>query len=110
MKNAAEHLLLRCTQLGADLTPTPHGMLKVRAPAPLPEDIQEALRTHKPDILYLLTHPYLTEKGELRIPFTADPRYHWWAGGQSLAETLAELDAPPDVWRRYVAGYTDTQH
>lgn len=54
--------------------------------------------------------PHLTATGELIIPFDCDPKYHWWKpGGQSLAETLAELNAPPEVWRRYVAGYTATR-
>ena len=101
-------LLTRCRELGADLSPTPEGKLKVKAPAPLPEDLQEALRQRKAEILALLSRPYINDRGELLIPFTSDPRYHWWAGGQSVAQTLAELNAPPAVWRRYVTGYTET--
>ena len=55
--------------------------------------------------------PYLVNRGrelELVIPCDCAPRYRYWAGGQSLAQTLAELNAPPDVWQRYVAGYTET--
>ncbi len=48
-----------------------------------------------------LAGPPIDFKLDLRMP-------RWWAGGQSIAETLAELNAPPEVWRRYVAGYTDT--
>jgi hypothetical protein len=69
----------------------------------------EELRRHKLELRELLTRPYINEQGELVIPFTADPKYHWWAGGQSIALTLQELNAPPDVWRRYVPGYTETQ-
>lgn len=32
---------------------------------------------------------------ELRIPFDAHPKYQWWKpDGQSILETLIELDAP----------------
>jgi hypothetical protein len=99
-------LLTRCRELGAEFTPTPDGKLKVRAPAPLPEGLQEQLRQRKAEVLALLTRPYLNDRGELIIPFGADPRYRWWLGGQSIAATLAELDAPPDVWRRYVGTRT----
>lgn len=75
----------------------------------LTEALRQEIRARKAELLQLLTKPYLTLNGELRIPFTADAKYHWWKGGQSLAETLTELNAPPDVWRRYVEGYTETR-
>ena len=105
-----EDLLTRCRELGANLIPTQEGKLRVTAPAPLLDELREALRMNKQAILATLTRPYINTQGELIIPCTADRRYHWWAGGQSLAQTLAELNAPPDVWRRYVAGYTQTMH
>ncbi|SRR5712692_6117453 len=95
-------LLTRWRQLGAEFTPTPDGKLKVKAPAPLPEELREELRQRKAEVLALLNpRPYINQRGELIIPFDSDPRYHWWAGGQSIAATLAELNAPPDVWARY---------
>ena len=66
------------------------------------------LQEHKPEVLVLPSRPYINDRGELIIPSNSNPRYHWWADGQSIAHTLAELNAPPDVWQRYVAGYTDT--
>ncbi len=45
--------------------------------------------------------PYMNKDGTLVIPFESDPQYHWWAGGQSIADTLRELGAPLKVWRRY---------
>lgn len=108
--NNVEMLLLRCRELGAEFTPAPEGKLKVKAPAPLPEDLRDALKQRKAEVLALLSRPYINDRGELIIPFSSDPRFHWWAGGQSIAETLQELNAPPDVWRRYVAGYTETVH
>jgi len=35
--------------------------------------------------------PFLTADGTLSIPFDSPERYHWWKGGQSIAETLAEV-------------------
>jgi len=35
--------------------------------------------------------PYLTPGGTLVIPFDSDPKYHWWKGGQSVKETMAEV-------------------
>lgn len=35
--------------------------------------------------------PFLTADGTLSIPFDAPERYHWWKGGQSIAETLQEV-------------------
>jgi hypothetical protein len=47
-------LLTRCYELGAEFAPGPNGKLKVRAPAPLPEELREQLRQHKADVLALL--------------------------------------------------------
>ena len=48
-------LLARCQELGATLAPGPDGKLKVRAPAPLPEELREELRQRKAEVLTLLT-------------------------------------------------------
>jgi hypothetical protein len=100
--STVQTLLTRCRELGAELTPTPHGTLKVKAPAPLPDALREELKQRKAEVLTLLTsnRPYVNEKGELVISFAADRRYHWWAGGQSIRETLLELGAPLDVLAR----------
>lgn len=94
-------LLTRCRELGAEITPSPGGNLRVRAPIPLPHELREALKQYKAQVLALLIGPYITARGELIIPFDCEPRYRYWDGGQSLAATLRELNAPPDVWRRY---------
>lgn len=57
---------------------------------------QERLASARPASLV----PHLVG-GELRIPFGAPERYHWWTGGQSILETLIELEAPCDVRARY---------
>ncbi len=106
--NALE-LLHQLERQGFILTPLPEGKLTVKPAGRLTDDLRERIRTYKAEVVALLTKPHLTPNGELRIPFTADRKYHWWAGGQSIAETLAELNAPPDVWRCYVEGYTETR-
>lgn len=35
--------------------------------------------------------PYLTPGGVLGIPFDSPERFHWWRGGQSIAETRREV-------------------
>jgi hypothetical protein len=48
-----------------------------------------------------LRKPYMNKDGTLVIPFDSNPQYHWWAGGQSIADTLAELSVPTEVWEQY---------
>ncbi|NOT55859.1 MAG: hypothetical protein HOP18_14770 [Deltaproteobacteria bacterium] len=95
-------LLSKCRELGAEITPTLHGTIKLKAPAPLPDELREELRHHKAEVLALLTRPHINVRGELIIPFESDPRFHWWNGGQSIHVTLIELGASPDVLARYV--------
>lgn len=46
--------------------------------------------------------PYLTPEGELTVPFD-NPKYQWWKeGGQSLADTLVEINAPYEALVRYL--------
>jgi hypothetical protein len=47
--------------------------------------------------------PYLTENGELIISSDAPSKYKWWDGGQSVKETLEELEASEDVMERYLS-------
>jgi hypothetical protein len=35
--------------------------------------------------------PYLDQYGDLVIPTGCDPKYHWWNGGQSISDTINEL-------------------
>ena len=105
----ARDLLADLRRQGFNLTSLPGDKLEVRPFSKLPEDLREALRQCKAEVLALLTKPYVNDRGELIIPFDCDPRYHWWKpGGQNIAQILAELNAPPAMWRRYVAGYTET--
>lgn len=47
-------ILARCRELGAKLTPTPHGTLRVKAPTPIPDSLRSELRRHKEEIIGLL--------------------------------------------------------
>ena len=61
----------------------------------------------KPAMLAVLNAPKpmprLSPDGSLHIGFDCDPLFQWWKPeGQSLAQALADLDAPADVIRRYL--------
>lgn len=72
--------------------------LRVDAPAgTLTPALQQAIRDHQA-ALQDLPRPFLSEAGDLISPALAAPQYHW----QPMAQTLLELDAPLDTWRKYV--------
>jgi TubC N-terminal docking domain len=76
--NDVHSLLARCRELGAEFTPTPDGKIKVRAPAPLPDELRQELKQRKSEILTLLTRPAmptgrLAEQRELFQPRRSVP-------------------------------------
>jgi TubC N-terminal docking domain len=99
----AAQLLNALRTRGFSLTPLPGGRLEVSPASKLTDELRSELKQRKPEILALLSQPlpYINSRSELIIPFNADPRYRYWAGGQSIAATLRELRAPPEVWARY---------
>ena len=68
-----------------------------------PRDRQLYIMSNSPESLLipLSPKPYLAATGDLIIPMNADPKYKHWQGGQSVLETLQELNAPPEVIRRF---------
>jgi hypothetical protein len=44
--------------------------------------------------------PFLDTHGNLVIPIDCDPKYRWWDGGQSIAETLNEINT--QVTRKFM--------
>ena len=46
--------------------------------------------------------PYIEHTGTMIIPFNADPKYQYWNGGQPLSDTLLELNAPEDIWKKHI--------
>lgn len=87
------------------------GRLQVTPRTGLTADDTAAIIANKLELLALLeppiARPYLTDDNELRIPFTAHPRFHYWAGGQSIWQTLAELRAPLATWKRHAYADAD---
>ncbi len=47
------------------------------------------------------TAPQIHHTGNIIIPFNADPKYHFWNGGQHLSETMAELNATEEIWNKH---------
>jgi hypothetical protein len=45
--------------------------------------------------------PYIDQTGTMIIPFGADPKYHYWKGGQPITETLTELKIAKDIWDKH---------
>ena len=45
--------------------------------------------------------PYIDHTGTMIIPFSADPKYHFWNGGQPLLTTLLELKVSKNVWDKH---------
>jgi hypothetical protein len=97
-------------QQGFTLTPLPDGKLAVKPADRITDELRQHIRQCKAEVVALLTRPHLNGRDELLIPFNSDPKYHWWKpGGQSIAQTLTELNAPAEVWRRYIGSYTETR-
>jgi hypothetical protein len=70
----------------------------------LTDNLRERLKSSKAEVLRNLkrcTMPRINDSGELVVPVDTPPRYRWWQGGQSVVDTLTELRASPDVWKRY---------
>ncbi len=85
-------------------------------------DLREVIRSgakrqqSKEDILFIghdkslcmdhdtaIVKPYITADGVLVIPFDSDPKYFWWAGGQSIEQTLIEINASLEVMQKYLS-------
>lgn len=47
------------------------------------------------------SYPYIDHSGNVVVPFNADPKYHFWNGGQSLAATLAEINVTESIWKKH---------
>jgi hypothetical protein len=45
--------------------------------------------------------PYIDNSGNVIVPFNADPKYHFWNGGQSLSATLVEINATEKIWKKH---------
>lgn len=96
----AQTLLARCQELGATLTPGHDGKLKVRAPAPLPEELREELRRRKAEVLALL--------GAQQQPPPPDYRALYRRMAETVAADCWSLDPAwlldhPELWEQIKA-------
>jgi hypothetical protein len=79
---------------------TPFSYLRADAEKTLIGDRKEqkGAHTHKgfstgvPSVPRKERQPYLAADGTLVIPFDSPERFHWWKGGQTVAETRAEVE------------------
>jgi hypothetical protein len=104
--SAAVDLLATVRAMGGDVKLASPGRLKVVAPAPLPNELIDGLRSAKDGLLTLLTYPkpsgLLNDGAEAIIEYDGGAPRAW-------AEALARLDpnnAPDDVpsqrWLRFI--------
>lgn len=72
------------------LTPKPAVRLvwKIERKPPTPAPFVKPVAMPAPTAEVL---PHITLSGDLMIPFDSPSRYHWWRGGQSVAQTKAEV-------------------
>ncbi len=54
--------------------------------------------------------PYIKNGWELIIPTNCPDKYKWWAGGQSIFETLLELNAPNSLIKEHVGELGSPKH
>lgn len=66
---------------------------------PKPSDEKDS-ETPVPSVPNHSPKPYIDTDGNLRIPFDSAARYHWWKGGQSIAETLREVGTSEAAFAR----------
>jgi len=72
---------------------TPEGKVELSAGQIISLEHEKAIKLVETGKIKPLTKekPFLKSDGTLIVPHDSDPKYHWWAGGQSIADTLAEL-------------------
>jgi hypothetical protein len=62
-----------------------------RAPKPAVQVASLNPEQHQQNRIRRVRFPYIDATGTVIIPFDSPEKYHWWDGGQSVAETRAEL-------------------
>ena len=73
-----------------------HKLIEFQEPVPsVPEEKDERDDRDRRDAGRRL--PFMMADGTLVIPFNSPERYHWWKGGQSVRQTLAELKERKDL-------------
>ena len=106
-----QELIHKIQKVGGSIQLKDGDRLRIEAPrGSLTSEIKNALTLSKKEIIEELkdiqkvNRPYVDKHSVLVIPFDSDPKYHWWAGGQSVLKTLRELRAPKEVIAMYGPG------
>ena len=87
------------------------GKLKFKSPGNLNEELKSNLKRHKAEIIQIIQpKPYLKNGSELIIPSGCNPKYRWWDKGQSIFETLLELDAPDSLIENNIGELGSSKH
>jgi len=106
----AQELLQEITKVGVSVCLDIDDCDTLRIEAPMgavTDQMKDRLAEHKQEIVRILKNiqaanqPYINERGVLVIPCDSESRYRWWAGGQTILETLRELKASPEVIAMY---------
>jgi predicted DNA-binding antitoxin AbrB/MazE fold protein len=110
-----QELIQKIEKVGGSVQLKDGDRLRIEAPrGSLTSEIKDALTLSKKEIIKELKNtqeackPYIDEHGILAIPFNCNPRFWWWAGwwagGQTILETLRELRAPNEMIAKYGPG------
>jgi hypothetical protein len=106
--NQVQDLIQEIQKVGGSIQLKDGDRLRIEAPkGSLTSDIKYAVTLNKKEIIKEIkdtqefNKPYIDKYGVLVIPFQSNPKYHWWAGGQTILETLRELKAPNEVIAMY---------
>lgn len=106
-----QELIRKIEKAGGSVRLKDGDRLRIEAPrGSLTSEIKDALTLSKKEIIKELkdtqeaNKPYIDEHGILVIPFSCSPKFRWWAGGQTILETLQELNASPEVIAMYGLG------
>jgi len=91
----AHDLLSRCQALGVRVVAGDTGTLRVSPPGVLSAELREQLRTHKPDLVRLLTAPPADVLSEEPCS-TCGSRERWiWRDGREICRPCLILDLVP---------------
>ena len=63
----------------------------------LSDDTRRFISEHRDELVEIeaqMPMPCINTRGSLVIPHNSPKHYHWWAGGQSLKQTLCEFSEP----------------
>jgi hypothetical protein len=66
------------------------------------ESASEKKEQVEPQVQSEQCKPHIDGSGNLVIPALGPEKYHWWSGGQTIEQTLIELNANEETLKKYV--------